>query len=140
VHLESSLTSKVILEFLDPFSVLLSALAPMAAMVPPMCPIPRLPQTLRFHFSPQLRNAMSSNAMQTKFRKAIYHEQRLACSIGNVRYQEEWLGRSCTSLSIGPLMVEWWASVKNGEMHIWANLASEEAEEPKGEDSEAAKR
>jgi hypothetical protein len=37
-------------------------------------------------------------------------------------------------------MVEWWASVKNGEMHIWANLASEEAEEPKGEDSEAAKR
>ena len=70
-------------------------------------------------------------AMQNKFREAVYHEQRLACSIGNFRYQEEWLARSCTSLSIGPLMVEWWASVKNGEMHIWATLASEE---PKGEE------
>ena len=36
----------------------------------------------------------------------------------------------------GPLMVEWFAAVKNGEMTIWATLASEE---PKGEDSEEVK-
>jgi hypothetical protein len=74
-----------------------------------------------FHFSPDARNQMTKSHMN-QLRQCIRRDHRMSCAATGLDAVEQWLAKGNRSILIGHMKLGWFASAKNGELHIWVKL------------------